>query len=122
MHAYNLLFTMFSNFVRLVHKLESLDEISEVFTTRLCKLLCRSHDNQRAGSFFIQRMSMALQMACVLGTVSDRCVRRSSIHIVFCISQSVYHCSFSKTCFYRSTGLVAGMSSLLVFFVTGLLG
>ena len=38
----------------------SLSESSEVFITRLCKLLCRSHDDQRAGSFLKQRISMAL--------------------------------------------------------------
>ena len=50
-----------------------LGEGSEIFITRLCKMLCRSHDNQRAGSFLMQRISMALQIgnaACVLGTVS----------------------------------------------------
>ena len=49
----------------------SLGESSEIFITRLC----RSHDDQRAGSFLKQRISMALQIgnaACVLGTVSDR--------------------------------------------------
>ena len=53
----------------------SLDESSEIFITRLCKMLCRSHDNQRAGNFLKQLISMALQIgnaACVLGTVSDR--------------------------------------------------
>ena len=53
----------------------SLDESSENFITRLCKMLYRSHDNQRAGSFLKQRISLALQIgnaACVLGTVSDR--------------------------------------------------
>ena len=28
----------------------------------------------------------------------------------------VYYCSFFETCFYRSTGIMAGMSSLLVVF------
>ena len=53
----------------------SLGESNEIFITRLCKMLCRSHDDQRAGSFSKQRISMALQIgnaACVLGTVSDR--------------------------------------------------
>ena len=53
----------------------SLDESREIFITRLCKMLYRSHDNQRAGNFLKQRMLMALQIgnaACVLGTVSDR--------------------------------------------------
>ena len=48
---------------------------SESFITRLCTMLCRSHDDQRVGSFLKQRISMALQIgnaACVLGTVSDR--------------------------------------------------
>ena len=48
---------------------------SEIFITRLCEMLCRSHDDQRAGCFLKQRISMALQIgnaACVLGTVSDR--------------------------------------------------
>ena len=50
-------------------------ETCEIFITRLCKMLCRSHDDQRVGSFLKQRISMALQIgnaACVLGTVSDR--------------------------------------------------
>ena len=53
----------------------SLDESSEIFITRLCKMLCRSHDDHRAGSFLKQRISMAPQIGnavCVLGTVSDR--------------------------------------------------
>ena len=53
----------------------SLGESSEIFITRPCKMLCRSHDGQRAGSFLKQRISLALQIgnwACVLGTVSDR--------------------------------------------------
>ena len=53
----------------------SLGESSKIFITRLCKMLCHSHDNQRAGSFLKQQISMALQIgnpACVLGTVSDR--------------------------------------------------
>ena len=53
----------------------SLGEGSEIFITRLCKMLCRSHDDQRVGSFLNQRILMALQIsnaACVLGSVSDR--------------------------------------------------
>ena len=53
----------------------SLGESSEIFITRLCKMLCRSHDDQRAGSVLKQRIPMVLQIgnaACVLGTVSDR--------------------------------------------------
>ena len=53
----------------------SLGESSELFITRLCEMLRRSHDDQRAGSSLKQQISMALQIgnaACVLGTVSDR--------------------------------------------------
>ena len=53
----------------------SLGQSSEIFITRLCKMLCRSHNDQRVGSFLKQRISVALQIgnsACVLGTVSDR--------------------------------------------------
>ena len=53
----------------------SLGESSEIFFTRPCKMLCRSYDDQRAGSFLKQRISMALQIgiaACILGTVCDR--------------------------------------------------
>ena len=48
----------------------SLGESCEIFITRLCKMFWRSHDDQRAGSFLKQRISMALQIgntACVLG-------------------------------------------------------
>ena len=44
-------------------------------SSRVSKMLCRSLDNQRAGIFLKQRVSMDLQIgnaACVLGTVSDR--------------------------------------------------
>ena len=63
----------------------SAGESSEPFITRLCKMLCRSHDDHRVGSFLKQRISMALQIgntACVLGTMSDRCVRRNLLFIV----------------------------------------
>ena len=52
----------------------SLGESSEIFIKRLCKMLCHSHGDQRAGSFLKQRISMALQIgnaACVLRTVRD---------------------------------------------------
>ena len=39
----------------------SLGESSEIFITRLCKMLCLSHDDQRAGSFLKQRVSMAFR-------------------------------------------------------------
>ena len=52
-----------------------LGERSELFITCLCKMVCRSHDDQRAGSCLKQRISLALLIgngACVLGTVSER--------------------------------------------------
>ena len=65
---------------------------------------------------------MALQIgnaACFLGTVSDRGVFEEIFYMNF-FSKN-YHRSFNN--FYQSTGIVAGMSSLLVgIFVTGLLG
>ena len=92
-------------------------ESSEIFITRLSKMLCRSHDNQRAGSFSKQRILLALQIgnaACVLGTVSDRdAFEEIFIHIAF--FKPLYYCS-SRKIFYLSTGIVAGMSSLLVVF------
>ena len=42
--------------------------------SRVSVKCCRSHDDQRVGSFLKQRILMALQIdnaACVLGTVSD---------------------------------------------------
>ena len=90
----------------------SLSESSEIFT-RLCKMLCRSHDDQRAGSFLKQLISMAFQIgnaACDLGSVSpQRFVRRSLLHIF----KPLYH---SSLIFLLSTVIVAGMSSLLVVF------
>ena len=44
----------------------SLGESSGTFITRLCKMLCRSHDDQRADSFLKQRISMALQIGNVV--------------------------------------------------------
>ena len=64
----------------------SLGESSEIIITRLCKMLCRSHGDQRVGSFLNQRISMALQIgnaACVLGTVSDRDAFENIYYIVF---------------------------------------
>ena len=53
--------------------------------------------------------------ACVLGTVSDRDAIEEMFYIVFfrtCISLQLFK--------NASTGIVAGMSSLLVVFVTGI--
>ena len=67
---------------------------------------------------------MALQIgnaACVIGTERQRCVRGNLLRVAYFLKKPLYHCSFKKI--YRSTGIVAGMSSsLVVFFVTGLLG
>ena len=65
---------------------------SKIFITRRWKMLRRLQDDQRAVSFLKQRISVALQVdnaTCVLGTVSDRCVRRNLLHVVYfftCIS------------------------------------
>ena len=64
----------------------SLGESSEIFITRLCKMLCRSHDDQRSGSFLEQRTSMALQIgnaACVARTVIDRVAFEEIYYIFF---------------------------------------
>ena len=53
----------------------SICESSEIFITRLWKMLCRSHYEKRVCSFLKQRNSMVLQTgnaAFVLGNVSDR--------------------------------------------------
>ena len=79
----------------------SIGESSEIFITRLCKMLCRSHDDQRAGSVFKQQISMALQIgnaACVLRTVSDRDAFEEIFHILPFLP--LYHCSCEK----NSTG------------------
>ena len=99
----------------------SLGESSEIFITPLCELLCRSHNDQRVSSFLKQRISMALQIgnaACVLGTVSNRDAFEEICYILFL--KNLYIIAALKK-FYRSTEIVAGMSSLLVvIFVTGI--
>ena len=60
----------------------SLGDSIENFITRLCKRLCRSHDNHRAE----QRSSMALQIGnagCVLGAVSNRAAFLEVYYIKF---------------------------------------
>ena len=60
-----------------------LGESSEIFIKRFCKMLCRSHDDQRVGSFLKQRISMALQIgnaACSRKCERQRCVRRTLEH------------------------------------------
>ena len=42
----------------------SLGESSEKFITRLCKMLCRSHDDQRADSFLKQRIPILCSRIC----------------------------------------------------------
>ena len=61
-------------------------ESSEIFITRVCNMLCRSQDYQRAGSFLKQRISMTLQIgnaASVLGTVSHRDAFEEIYYIYF---------------------------------------
>ena len=75
----------------------SLGKSSEIFITRLCKMLCRSHDNQRAGSFLKQRISIVFQIgksACVQGTVSDRDAFEGIYYIWFFLKKPLFHCSF----------------------------
>ena len=77
----------------------SLAESSEIFITRLCKMLCRSHDCQRAASFLKQRISMALQIsnaAFVLGTVNVRVALKEIFYILFFFEKNLYHRSFKK--------------------------
>ena len=78
----------------------SLGESSEIFITRLCKMLCRSHDDQRASSFLKQRISMACvqigNAACVLGTVSDRDACEEILLHTTCFCKLLYHCSSKK--------------------------
>ena len=68
-------------------------ESSEIFITRVCKLFCRSHDNQRAGSFLKQQISIALPIgnaACVLGNVSDRDAFEEISYISFIFKKKLY--------------------------------
>ena len=56
-------------------------------------MLGRSHDDQRAGSFLKQRISMALQIGnadCVLGTVSDRDAFEEIYYIKFFLKKNLY--------------------------------
>ena len=88
----------------------SLCKSREIFISRFFKILCRSHDGQWAGSFLKQHISVALQIdnaACVLGTVSDRCVSRNFSFL------NLYHCSFFETCFYRPIVIVAVAYNIL---------
>ena len=85
----------------------SLGESSDIFITRLCRMLCRSHDDQRAGSFLKQRISMDLQIgnaAGVLGTV--RCVRGNFFQKSYFLN--LYIIAALKK-FHWSTVIVAGM-------------
>ena len=65
----------------------SLGESSEIFITRLCEMLCRSHDNQRAGNFFqVADFNGSSDWQC--GLCSRNCerqirVRKNSLHSFF---------------------------------------
>ena len=58
-----------------------LGESSEIFVTHLCKMLCRSHDDQRAGSFFeatdFNGSSDRQCGLCSRDCERQRCVRRN---------------------------------------------
>ena len=56
----------------------SLSESIEIFITRLCKMLCRSHDDQLAGSSLTQPISMALQIGNA-PSVLDTCEKNNYI-------------------------------------------
>ena len=63
-------------------------------------MLCRSHDDQRVGSFLEQLISMALQVgnaASVLGTVSDRDAFEELYHIQFFFAHDEGLCSCSTS-------------------------
>ena len=97
---------------------------NEIFITRLCKMLCRSHDDQRDDSFLRQQFfTSTLDRQCSLCSrycERQRCVRRKLLKIVFFKKNSI-SLQLKKN-FHRSTAIVAGMSSLLVvIFVTDLL-
>ena len=82
-------------------------ESSETFITCLCKMHCRSHDNQQAGSFLKQRISMALQIGnadCVLGTVSDRNAFEEIYYIWFFLNKILYILAASKISTSRLEG------------------
>ena len=85
------------------------------FPSRVSKILCRPHDDPRVGSFLKQRISIALQIrnaACVPGTVSDR----DAFEENFLKKTNFLNLNIIAALknFYRSTGIVAGMSCLMV--------
>ena len=70
------------------------------------------HDDQRAGSFLKQLISMALQIgnaACVLGTVSDTAAFEKILTFSNFVINLYIIAGFSETCFYRSMGRVTGI-------------
>ena len=64
----------------------SLGESIDTFITRLCKMLCCSHDDQRAGSFFEATDSNGSSDRkcgpCSRSCERQRCVRRNLPHMV----------------------------------------
>ena len=95
----------------------SLGESSEIFITRLCKMICHSHDDQRAGSFLEQWISMDLQIgnaAGVLGTLSDRDASEEIYYIKPNFLNLYIIAALKK--FLPVGCIVAGLSSLLVVF------
>ena len=70
----------------------SSDESSEIFITGLCKMLCRSHDDQRVGSFSITDFNGSSNLQCGLcsrNCEQQRCVRKNLLHRTF--FKPLYH-------------------------------
>ena len=91
----------------------SVGDSTDILITLPCKMLCRSHDDHRAGGFLKQRISMTLRIGkadCVLGTVSDRdafedfyYMQLSFFSIMFIIAAFFEHVSTLKLCFFLGT-------------------
>ena len=89
----------------------SLGESTEMFITRLCKLLCRVNAINELAVFEATDFDGSSDWQCGMCSRNcerQRCVGRNIFHII-CTFKPVYHCSFRKNCFYRSTEIVAGM-------------
>ena len=96
-----------------------LDESSEIFITRLGKMLSFATSWQLFEATYFNG-SLDLQY----GPCSGNCERQMrSKNFITCslFFKHVYHCSsFLKKCFYRSTGIMARMSSLLILLLPGI--
>ena len=78
----------------------SLGEGSEIFITRLCKMFCHSHDDQRAGTFLKQQIAMTLPdrqcSLCCRNCERERCLRINILHVA-------YFLQWAETC--RKNGI-----------------